>query len=127
MTSSPHTHILLPPHRVGRTARAGREGWSLSFVTQYDVQLVHAIEDLIGKKLEAYEAPEREVLKEITRVYAARRLATLRVADEEEQASLRPGQQRQAQERRERKKIAAAARPREEDWLRGPKRERADE
>ena len=96
-------------------------------MTQYDVQLVHAIEDLIGKKLEAYEAPEREVLKEITRVYAARRLATLRVADEEEQASLRPGQQRQAQERRERKKIAAAARPREEDWLRGPKRERADE
>jgi hypothetical protein len=27
-------------HRVGRTARAGREGWSLSFVSQYDVQLV---------------------------------------------------------------------------------------
>lgn len=29
-------------HRVGRTARAGREGWSLSFVSQYDVQLVGA-------------------------------------------------------------------------------------
>jgi hypothetical protein len=34
--------------RVGRTARAGRAGWSLSFITQYDVDLVAAIEGHIG-------------------------------------------------------------------------------
>lgn len=40
-------------HRVGRTARAGREGWALSLVSQYDVKLVHSIEGLIGHQLQA--------------------------------------------------------------------------
>ena len=34
-------------HRVGRTARAGRAGRSLSIITQYDVELVQRIEHLI--------------------------------------------------------------------------------
>lgn len=34
-------------HRVGRTARAGRAGRSLSIITQYDVELVQRIEQLI--------------------------------------------------------------------------------
>ncbi|GFR48805.1 hypothetical protein Agub_g10756, partial [Astrephomene gubernaculifera] len=70
-------------HRVGRTARAGRSGWSLSFVTQYDVQLVHAIEELIGHKMEEHRLEEQEVLKGITKVYSAKRAAMLRVAEEE--------------------------------------------
>ncbi len=36
------------PRRVGRTARAGRHGWSLSFVTQYDIELVQQIEVGVG-------------------------------------------------------------------------------
>eukprot|EP00889_Picochlorum_renovo_P000133 jgi/Picre1/27163/NNA_000132.t1 len=36
-------------HRVGRTARAGGEGWSLSFVSQYDIELLKSIESLTGK------------------------------------------------------------------------------
>ncbi|GIL92704.1 hypothetical protein Vretifemale_20211 [Volvox reticuliferus] len=70
-------------HRVGRTARAGRSGWSLSLVTQYDVQLVHAIEELIGHKLEEHTLNEEEVLKGITKVYSAKRAAMLKAAEEE--------------------------------------------
>ena len=45
-------------HRVGRTARAGRSGQSVTFVTQYDVELFQRIEDLIGKKMDLYPTEE---------------------------------------------------------------------
>lgn len=38
-------------HRVGRTARAGRSGKSVTMVTQYDVELFQRIE---GKALSAF-------------------------------------------------------------------------
>lgn len=38
-------------HRVGRTARAGKSGRSVSFVTQYDVEAYQRLEALIGQKL----------------------------------------------------------------------------
>ncbi|TKA30946.1 ATP-dependent RNA helicase DBP8 [Salinomyces thailandicus] len=41
-------------HRVGRTARAGRHGTSISLVGQRDVDLVHAIEARVGREMEAY-------------------------------------------------------------------------
>lgn len=41
-------------HRVGRTARAGRKGTSISLVGQRDVELVHAIETRVGKEMEEY-------------------------------------------------------------------------
>lgn len=44
------------------------QGWSLSFVTQYDVELVHEVEAVVGTQLAAYEMPEKEVLKGITQV-----------------------------------------------------------
>ncbi|EMD00697.1 hypothetical protein BAUCODRAFT_29056 [Baudoinia panamericana UAMH 10762] len=42
-------------HRVGRTARAGREGTSISMVGQRDVDLVHAIEARVGREMEEYQ------------------------------------------------------------------------
>ena len=50
---------------------------------QYDVELTHHIEDLIGHQLAEYEVKESEVLKGITRVYAAKRAAKLRALEEE--------------------------------------------
>ena len=40
-------------HRIGRTGRANREGFSLSLVTQYDVKIFLNIEELLGRKLES--------------------------------------------------------------------------
>eukprot|EP00892_Ulva_mutabilis_P009545 jgi/Ulvmu1/6963/UM033_0020.1 len=64
-------------HRVGRTARAGRGGWSLTLVTQYDIDLVYEIEAVIGHKLEPFEVDEDAATKDITRIFAAKRAAML--------------------------------------------------
>lgn len=42
-------------HRVGRTARAGRTGESATFVGQRDVELVLAIENRVGRQMDAWE------------------------------------------------------------------------
>lgn len=69
-------------HRVGRTARAGRGGLAISFITQNDINLIHEIEADVGKKLEKYECKENDVLADITKVYKARRVATMKMMDE---------------------------------------------
>uniref|UniRef100_A0A8C9YU25 RNA helicase n=1 Tax=Sander lucioperca TaxID=283035 RepID=A0A8C9YU25_SANLU len=60
-------------HRVGRTARAGRNGVSITLVTQYDIHLVHSIEGQIQTKLKEYPVEEKEVLKILTQVNVTRR------------------------------------------------------
>ncbi len=42
-------------HRVGRTARAGKEGDSVTIVGQRDVELILAIEQRVGAKMVKYE------------------------------------------------------------------------
>merc|ERR1711931_363660 len=75
------THSKDYIHRVGRTARAGRAGKSLTFVTQYDVELYQRIEQLIEKKLPLYPTVEEEVLLLGERVIEAQRLAKMEMAE----------------------------------------------
>lgn len=62
-------------HRVGRTARAGKAGRSIAFVTQYDVEAYQRLEGLLNQKLPAYESDEETVLVLLERVSEAQRLA----------------------------------------------------
>ncbi|KAG6918039.1 ribosomal RNA processing protein [Tephrocybe rancida] len=77
------THSKDYIHRVGRTARAGRAGKSITLVTQYDVELVQRIETVIGKKMELWPTDSEEIALLKERVNEASRLA---VSEMKEQA-----------------------------------------
>jgi ATP-dependent RNA helicase DDX49/DBP8 len=70
-------------HRVGRTARAGRHGQSISLVTQHDIALLQNIEAKTGKKMDDYEkqAPEKDVLKMLNDVTTATRVAKMKLTE----------------------------------------------
>jgi ATP-dependent RNA helicase DDX47/RRP3 len=69
------THSKDYIHRVGRTARAGRSGKSVTLVTQYDVELVQRIEQVIGKEMELWPTDADEIALLRERVEEAARLA----------------------------------------------------
>ncbi|KAJ3652529.1 hypothetical protein Zmor_018485 [Zophobas morio] len=75
------THSKDYIHRVGRTARAGRSGKAITFVTQYDVELYQRIELLIGKKLPLYKTEEDEVMVLQERVAESQRIAKMEMKD----------------------------------------------
>eukprot|EP00794_Sanderia_malayensis_P009262 gene9262-10240_t len=75
------THSKDYIHRVGRTARAGRSGRSITFVTQYDVELYQRIEQLIDKKLALYPTVEEEVMILVERVTEAQRYAKMELRE----------------------------------------------
>ncbi|KAA0706394.1 putative ATP-dependent RNA helicase DDX47 [Triplophysa tibetana] len=76
------THSKDYIHRVGRTARAGRSGNSITFVTQYDVELFQRIETLIGKKLPVFPTQEEEVMMLMERVSEAQRFARIEMKEQ---------------------------------------------
>lgn len=71
------THSKDYIHRVGRTARAGRSGRAVTFVTQYDVELYQRIEQLISKQLPLYPAEEESVMILQERVAEAQRMVKM--------------------------------------------------
>lgn len=75
------THSKDYIHRVGRTARAGRSGKAITFVTQYDVELYQRIEQLICKQLPLYKTEEDEVMVLQERVAEAQRIARMEMKD----------------------------------------------
>uniref|UniRef100_F7IJ73 RNA helicase n=1 Tax=Callithrix jacchus TaxID=9483 RepID=F7IJ73_CALJA len=75
------THSKDYIHRVGRTARAGRSGKAITFVTQYDVELFQRIEHLIGKKLPVFPTQDDEVMMLTERVTEAQRFARMELRE----------------------------------------------
>jgi len=72
-------------HRVGRTARAGASGCSISLVTQYDLEVFQNIETHIGQKMELYNTDEESALVFLDRVAEAQRLAMLELKELEKE------------------------------------------
>ncbi|VDN05079.1 unnamed protein product [Thelazia callipaeda] len=71
----PKTYI----HRVGRSARAGRFGMALSFVTQHDIFLLQRIEAIIGKTLQEITLDHKKVECYVTQVLVAKREAEIKL------------------------------------------------
>lgn len=76
---------------MGRTARAGRSGRSISIVTQYDVELFLRIEAALGKKIPEYETEEENVLIFSERVGEAQREAAKLMREEKDKRGGRGG------------------------------------
>lgn len=67
---------------MGRTARAGRAGKSITLVTQYDVELIQRIEAVIGKKMDLWPTDKEEVALLRERVDEAARIAVNELKDQ---------------------------------------------
>lgn len=76
------THSKDYIHRVGRTARAGRAGKSITLVTQYDVELIQRIEAVINKKMDVWPTDKEEIALLRERVDEAGRLAATELREE---------------------------------------------
>ncbi|KAF8592164.1 DEAD-domain-containing protein [Ramaria rubella] len=68
-------------HRVGRTARKGKGGVAISFVTERDEERVAKIEARINTKLTEMTLPEQKVLEKLNAVSIAKRLANMELHD----------------------------------------------
>ena len=73
-------------HRVGRTARAGRKGTSISLVGQRDISLVQAIEARVGKMMDEYKeegvSVEGRVIREALNVVGDKKREALLAIEE---------------------------------------------
>lgn len=66
-------------HRAGRTARAGAKGTCISFVAQYDIELILAIEKRINTSIEEMNVNEEEIMSDMSMVSQGIKLAQMKV------------------------------------------------
>ncbi len=72
-------------HRIGRTARAGRAGKAISFVTPRETRMLREIEHFTGQRLMAMKVPSRaDVAARRTALFKAKLLKTLNELEEQE-------------------------------------------
>ncbi|RWS01654.1 DEAD box ATP-dependent RNA helicase-like protein 2 [Dinothrombium tinctorium] len=77
-------------HRVGRTCPSKYKGKSVTFITQYDINLLQSIESFIGKKLEKETAIDEENITTILKqVAVAIKDAEIRIEQEEHELTER--------------------------------------
>lgn len=77
VSASPKDYI----HRVGRKARAGRGGMSLTLMTQYDIERLTAIEEHTNTKMNEFETCEKDALKLLKVVSICKREVEIRLSD----------------------------------------------
>ncbi|KAK3866077.1 hypothetical protein Pcinc_028368 [Petrolisthes cinctipes] len=82
-------------HRVGRTARAGKAGIAITFVSQYEVEVYQRIEQLLDTKLDVYPTVKEEALVLEDRIAEAERFAKMEMARLDEKGG-RKGRKREA-------------------------------
>lgn len=71
----PATYI----HRVGRTARAGREGTSITFIGQRDVELILGIEEYTSSKMAEWKEEGVNVETRVVRGTVLKQVGEARV------------------------------------------------
>jgi ATP-dependent RNA helicase DDX49/DBP8 len=90
-------------HRVGRTARAGKDGQSVSFVSQYDVDLILAIEEATGRKMEELAVSEDGILENLSLVTKGIKITQMKIYESgfDEKIEKRQNQNKKEKNRRE--------------------------
>jgi len=64
-------------HRVGRASRGGKVGLSISLITQYDLERVKNIEELLEEKLELEDLSEESALENMSKIIKSKKQAEM--------------------------------------------------
>ena len=114
-------------HRIGRTARAGRRGRAISLVSETDVSLVHAAEEITGRPLgKCSEVTDEAAIKMLGPVTKAARLAKMKLMDIGFDDLVKKFKERKVRDRKDRQRIEKALRKQAKKQAKGKEGEKSD-